>query len=351
MRTAGRMTDTRTDELDYHLPEEAIAQEPLAERDASRLLVLHRATGLREHRVFACLPEYLGPGDVVVVNDTRVRPARLEGRRATGGRVRVLLLEETGEARWTALLRPLGRLRAGERIVFPGGLAAVFRGRLDAERALLDLEVEGRPALRREVEEAAALPLPPYIRREPRDPTRYQTVYAREAGSVAAPTAGLHFTPALLARLRAAGVTVTAVTLHVGPGTFRPVRSEWLEDHRLDPEYAAVPAAAADAVNAALARGCRVLAVGTTVTRALETAWDEGAGRVVPWRGLTDLFIRPGFRFRVVKALLTNFHQPRTTLLALVAAFAGRQRVMEAYREALALGYRFLSFGDAMLIL
>ncbi len=313
--------------------------------------MLHRETGRREHRTFGCLPEYLRAGDVVVVNDTRVRPGRLEGRRATAGRVRILLLEEEGQGRWTALVRPLARLRPGERIGLGDGLTAVFRERLDADRARLDLEARGRPALRREVEEAAALPLPPYIRREPADPSRYQTVYAREAGSVAAPTAGLHFTPALLERLRCAGVTVAAVTLHVGPGTFRPVRSERLEDHRLEAEYGTVPAATAAAVNEALARGSRVLAVGTTVTRTLETAWDEAAGGVREWQGWTDLFIRPGFSFRVVKALLTNFHQPRSTLLALVAAFAGREAVLRAYREALALGYRFLSFGDAMLIL
>ncbi len=301
--------------------------------------------------MFGCLPEYLRAGDVVVLNDTLVRPARLEGRRATGGRVRVLLLEERGEGAWTALVRPLGRLRPGERLAFPGGLSATFGGRPEPERALLHLEVEGRPARRRDVEAAAALPLPPYIRREPPDPLRYQTVYAREPGSVAAPTAGLHFTSVLLEELRAAGVTVVTVTLHVGPGTFKPVRSRRLEEHRLDPEYAAVPAATAAVVNDALARGGRVLAVGTTVTRTLETSCEAGGGRVVAWQGWTDLFIRPGFRFRAVNTLLTNFHQPRSTMLALVAAFAGRERVLEAYREALELGYRFLSFGDAMLIL
>lgn len=343
--------ELRVEDFDYVLPEEAIAQEPLAQRDASRLLVLHRDTGRREHRVFADLPEYLGPGDLVVLNDTRVRPARLSGRRSSGGGVEALLLEEHGDGAWTALLRPLGRLRKWERIAFAGGLEGIFRGRAGEDRGVIELRKGERPATSADVEEVAVLPLPPYIRRRPRDPERYQTVYGRVAGSVAAPTAGLHFTPALLERLRERGVDITAVTLHVGLGTFRPMRAERVEDHRLDPEFAQVSAEAAAAVNAALARGRRVVAVGTTVTRTMEAAFDSAEGVVRPWAGWTDLFIRPGHRFQVVRALVTNFHQPRSTMLVLVAAFAGRQAVLDAYREALSMGYRFLSFGDAMLIL
>jgi len=338
-------------ELDYELPGELIAQEPVEPRDASRLLVLPRSAGEARHLRFADLPELLEPGDLLVLNDSRVIPARLEGRKESGGRCELLLVEPLGEGgpRWRALGQSSKPLRAGGRLRFPGleaeveeiegdGLVAV---RFDREGA--DLEA----ALAR----AGRVPLPPYIRRppSPADRERYQTVVARAPGSVAAPTAGLHFTEELLARLDRRGVGRATVTLHVGPGTFLPVRAARLEDHRMHAERFAVPAGTAAAFAAARARGGRVVAVGSTVVRVLETAAEDGGLR--QGAGRTDLFLLPGHRFRAVDGLLTNFHLPRSTLLALVCAFGGRERVLAAYREAVARRYRFFSYGDAMAIL
>ncbi|HXF98832.1 MAG TPA: tRNA preQ1(34) S-adenosylmethionine ribosyltransferase-isomerase QueA [Gaiellaceae bacterium] len=308
--------------LDYELPEELIAQRPAEPRDASRLLVYRRRSGDVEHRVFAELPELLR-GELVVVNDTRVVPARLRLRRRTGGSVELLLLEARGEdGLWEALARPSRRLRAGERL---------------DEVELVERLGEGRWLVRLEGEPAGEVPLPPYIREPLGDPSRYQTVYAREAGSAAAPTAGLHFTPELLARL-----DPVRVTLHVGLDTFKPVTGARLEEHELHGERYRV----APEVWARIAAAERVLAVGTTVVRVLETVARSGE-----LEGRTTLFVTPGFEFRRVDALLTNFHLPRSTLLALVMAFVGVEETKELYRLAIAERYRFYSFGDAMLVL
>ncbi len=341
--------------FDYELPESLIAQHPVP-RGTSRLLVLDRASGRRVHATIADLPAHLAPGDLLVVNDTRVFPARLLGRRdPSGGAVECLLLERVGPDRWDALVHPGQKLRVGSRVVFEGPGVRLRGEMLERRffgRRLVRLTVEDGPDLETAIEQIGHVPLPPYIRRPdlPEDRERYQTVYARVPGSVAAPTAGLHFTEALLAAIDARGVERTAVTLHVGYGTFKPVRVERVEDHTVDPEAFDISEGAARAINRALDEGRRVVAVGTTTTRALETAVRLGGGRVRPGAARTDLFIYPGFDFRVVGALLTNFHLPRSSLLMLVAAFAGRERVLEAYREAVERRYRFYSYGDAMLV-
>ncbi len=320
----------RSSELDYDLPPELIAQHPADRRDGSRLLVADRATGAVRHRTFADLPAEV-EGYVTVVNDTRVVAARLRVRRESGGGVEVLLLEPLGEGTWEALARPSRRLRRGERLRASNSL---LQGPFVE---LVEALGEGRWHVRVEGEPEGELPLPPYIHERPADPERYQTVYAREAGSAAAPTAGLHFTPELLARL-----DVERITLHVGLDTFRPLTTELLEEHRLHGERYRVEPAAWSRIQAA----DRVLAVGTTTTRVLETL-----ARGAPLEGRSDLFVTPGFAFRRVDALLTNFHLPRTTLLALVMAFAGVERTRELYEVAIRERYRFYSFGDAMLVL
>jgi S-adenosylmethionine:tRNA ribosyltransferase-isomerase len=334
------------EEFDYGLPQELIAQEPLPERDASRLLVLPREKGQAEHRMVRELPALLRPGDVLVVNDARVIPARVRGRKeGTGGKVELLLVEPLGGADWLALSQSSKPLRAGAAVEAHGARIAVVESR--GEGALVvRLPAQGE-ALWRYLDEAGEMPLPPYIERPARaeDRERYQTIFARERGAVAAPTAGLHFTPRLLEELRGNGVHIAQVTLHVGPGTFLPVRARKVEDHRMHRERYHVPAATAEAVNAA--RG-RVVAVGTTALRTLEAAHDGKALR--EGAGSTDLFIAPGYRFRAVQGLFTNFHLPRSTLLMLVSAFAGLSRVRAAYGEAIARRYRFFSYGDAMLI-
>ena len=320
----------RSSELDYDLPTELIAQRPAERRDASRLLVFDRATGAMRHRSFADLPGELDE-HLTVVNDTRVVPARLRLRRETGGEVEVLLVEPLGDGLWDALARPSRRLRQGERLRSGGTVA---RG---PTVELVSALGGGRWRVRLEGRPVGELPLPPYIREQPADPERYQTVYARDAGSAAAPTAGLHFTPELLARL-----DHERITLHVGLDTFRPLTTERLEEHEMHGErYRVEPAAWARIEGAE-----RVLAVGTTTTRVLETL-----ARGAPLEGRSDLFVTPGFEFRRVDALLTNFHLPRTTLLALVMAFAGVERTREAYALAIRERYRFYSFGDAMLVI
>jgi S-adenosylmethionine:tRNA ribosyltransferase-isomerase len=337
-------------DFDYDLPEALVAQEPVTPRDASRLLVLP-ARGPAEHRRFAELDALLAPGDLLVFNDTKVIPARLVGRKASGGKVELLLCEplEGGTGRrWRAMGQASKPIRAGAELAFDGLSARVVAAEGDGFYSV-ELDREGA-ALEEALARAGRMPLPPYIRREPdeRDRTRYQTIWAREPGSAAAPTAGLHFTEALLARLDARGVRRASLTLHVGPGTFLPVRGESIEHHRMHAERYEVPAEAAEAIAACRARGGRVVAVGTTSVRTLESAFD--GERVAPGAGRTTLFVRPGHAFRAVDVLVTNFHLPRSTLLMLVSAFGGTERVLAAYREAVARGYRFFSYGDAMLL-
>ena len=341
----------RTSDFDYHLPADRIAQQALP-RGESRLLVLHRGSGVVEHRVIQDLPSLLGPGDLVLINDTRVIPARLWVRRPTGRRFELLLLTAVDGNRWQALLRPSGRARAGETLLLGDGGEAIPEGRLDEGR----WTVRFMPPLDlARLDRIGSTPLPPYIERpegpasEDRD--RYQTVYAREPGAVAAPTAGLHFDAALLARIADAGVEIVTTTLHVGLGTFRPVQVEVVDEHRMHREWYRFSEESAAAVNRALAGGRRIVCVGTTAVRALEGALSAGAGRVGAGEAWTDLFITPGFGFLGTGAMLTNFHLPRSTLLMMVAAFAGRDRVLAAYEEAIREGYRFYSYGDAMLVL
>lgn len=341
---------------DFHfeLPVELIAQHPLAERSASRLLCLDGTTGAVTHRRFTDLVSLLRPEDLLVFNNTRVIPARLWGSKETGGRVEILLERVTGSHRALAHLRSSKSPKPGSRLLLsaePGGpptghtLAVIGR-----EDSLFLVSSEGGAPLADIMTAIGHMPLPPYIERadELADRERYQTVYAARDGAVAAPTAGLHFTEALLDELAQMGVHSTTVTLHVGAGTFQPVRADEIEDHRMHAEYIEVSAAACDAVAAARARGGRVFAVGTTAVRSLEAA--SRSGVLQPFSGDTDIFIYPGYRFRVVDALITNFHLPESTLLMLVSALAGRDHIMAAYREAVAERYRFFSYGDAMLI-
>jgi S-adenosylmethionine:tRNA ribosyltransferase-isomerase len=339
-------------QFDYDLPPSAIAQEPVTPRDASRLLVLDRARGAWDDRRFADLPDLLRAGDCLVVNESRVIPARLLGAREDDGRpVELLLVREIAPARWEALARPGRRCRRGARITLGGG-AACATVTAEGEHGLRVVAFETHRDVRELLACHGLPPLPPYIARHaaptPEDRERYQTVYALADGSFAAPTAGLHFTTELLAAIRARGATVHALTLHVGPGTFRPVTSATVEAHRMDGEAVEIPPTTAAAVNAARGAGRRVIAVGTTTTRALE--WASATGQVVSGAGCADLFIHPPYAFRAVDALVTNFHLPRSTLLMLVSALAGRELVLAAYRHAVAAGYRFYSYGDAMLI-
>jgi S-adenosylmethionine:tRNA ribosyltransferase-isomerase len=343
----------RLSEYDYPLPEELIAQRPAARRDASRLLVLEReGGGLREAR-FADLPGLLDPTDLLVVNRSRVIPARLIGKKAdTGGAVEILLHREEAPGLWLGLVRPSGRVRPGVRVELDGGTPVeVGAAREDGQR---EIRFPAGVQVEEVLERSGHVPLPPYVRRpdEPEDRERYQTVYAREPGSVAAPTAGLHFTPELLAALRARGIGIAEVVLHVGLGTFQPLRHDSIPGNRLETERYRVPAETRRALADARREGRRVVAVGTTTVRALEAAGARpDAGAVEgDLEGSTDLFIHPPHRFRVVDALVTNFHLPRSSLLLLVAAFAGRERILEAYRYAVARRFRFYSYGDAMLI-
>ena len=329
--------------FDYELPEEFIAQEPVEPRDASRLLVVHRATGELEHRHFYDLPHYLQAGDTLVLNDTRVSARRLFGRKPTGGRVELLLLRPLGDGRWHALVRPGRRLPEGSHILLDKGHTAQIEARLEGGIRL----VRFTPPDDEWLQQVGQIPLPPYIHRQLTDPERYQTVYAQSPGSAAAPTAGLHFTPQLLERLKAQGVQIATVTLHVSLDTFRPLQSERVEEHKMHGEWFTLSPEAAEVINQT--RG-RIVAVGTTCVRVLESA-AVGKRRVQPTTGETQLYITPGYEFKVVEALITNFHAPRTTVLVLVCAFAGRELILNAYQEAIRRRYRFLSFGDAMLIL
>jgi len=340
----------RVSDFDYELPSERIAQRPAGRRDASRLLVCPRDGGPLRHLRFHQIGEVLRAGDLMVLNDTRVVPARLFGEKDSGGRVEVLFSRPLGNGDWEAMVR--GRTRVGTRLMLAGGrLSATVVGIEDGPFRLLRLDEPER--LDAVLAEAGQVPLPPYIERPgghtAEDLTRYQTVFARRPGAVAAPTAGLHFTPGLLDRLHDAGVETAYLTLHVGPGTFRPVEVEAVTDHRMATERFFVDPAAAARIAAAKGEGRRVIACGTTVTRVLETLWRRH-GAVTAGDGETDLFLYPGESFGVIDGLITNFHLPRSTLIMLVAAFAGRERILAAYAEAIREGYRFYSYGDAMVV-
>jgi len=366
-------------EFDFALPSELIAQEPAADRSAARLLHLHRDGGSITHTQVSALPDLLRAGDLVVVNNTKVFPARLLGHRVpSGGAVECLLVRrlksdssqsgvgvesdssrtgvgvETNGDDWEALMHPGQKLKPGARVVFEGlhTLHGEVLERHFFGRRVIRLWTDDGTAVSDAIDAIGHVPLPPYIKRNDceADRYRYQTVFARERGSVAAPTAGLHFTPDLLTALAARGVEIAEITLHVGYGTFQPVRVDRVEDHRLESEYYEISEQTAATINQARGDGRRVIAVGTTTTRTLEAAAGANAGRIVARRGRTDLFIHPGYEFRIIGGLLTNFHLPRSSLLMLVAAFAGRERVLAAYHAAIAERYRFYSYGDAMLI-
>ena len=338
----------KTADFMYDLPESSIAQTPAEPRDHSRLMVLHRDTDQIEHRHFYDVIDYLSPGDVLVVNDTRVIPARLLGERVpTGGACEVFLLKQLAPKKWETLVRPGKKLRAGAQVSFGGGkMIATIGETTDAGGRIVDFECDG--PFEAALDQLGEMPLPPYIHEKLVDKERYQTVYAREEGSAAAPTAGLHFTPELMNRIREKGVEIVPVLLHVGLGTFRPVKVENVEEHEMHSEYYEVSEDAARRINAARERGCRVIAVGTTSVRTLESAAVDG--RLVAQKGDTQIFIRPGYQYQMVDALITNFHLPGSTLVMLVSALYDREHILEAYRTAVEENYRFFSFGDAMFI-
>lgn len=339
----------KVSDFDYELPQELIAQDPLPTRSDSRLMVLGRADGRVEHRQFTDILDYLAPGDCLVLNNTRVIPARLYGvKEDTGAQVEVLLLKRRENDVWEALVRPGKKLRPGARVRFGDGLlTGEIVEVVEEGNRLVRFHYEG--IFEELLDRLGQMPLPPYITHELRDKNRYQTVYARHDGSAAAPTAGLHFTEKLLGKVRKKGVQIAEVTLHVGLGTFRPVKAEQVLDHHMHSEFYQVSAEAAETINRAKREGRRVISVGTTSTRTLESAADEN-GFLCEKSGWTDIFIYPGYQFRVIDGLITNFHLPQSTLIMLVSAFAGREQVLNAYREAVRERYRFFSFGDAMYI-
>jgi S-adenosylmethionine:tRNA ribosyltransferase-isomerase len=340
-------------DFDYELPEVLIAQHPLADRAASRMLVVDRANQAWSDSQFALLPKYLAANDALVLNNTRVFPARLEGRREpSGGAVELLLIRELESNVWEALARPARRLRKGARVVFGDSrLQAEVIESLD--HGIRQIKFECEQSLERIIDDLGKTPLPPYIRRDPAtgdDKERYQTVYASKRGAIAAPTAGLHFTPEVIGKVKARGIRVAEITLHVGYGTFEPVRTDDVSLHRVAPEWSSIDQEDAQAINEARARGGRIIAVGTTTARSLESSITPD-GRIEKGCGFVDLTIVPGYKFRAVDGLLTNFHLPRSSLLMLVSAFAGRDLILDAYRHAVSAGYRFYSYGDCMLIL
>lgn len=336
-------------DFDYALPPERIAQTPAPERDQSRLLVLDRASDTLADRVFSEIGCYLNAGDVLVLNETKVIPARLLGHRESGGQAELLLLQRREGDTWGALVKPGRKLLPGQKVYFDveDSYAEIIDATDEGSR-LVTFHYEG--IWEEWLDKVGVMPLPPYIHGYRGDMARYQTVFARYDGSVAAPTAGLHFTPALLDELAAQGVEIVKVTLHVGIGTFRPLTVENVEDHQMHAEYYEIDTSAAAAINGAKEAGRRVIACGTTSTRVLESAAGEN-GRLQPQAGWTDAYFYPGYTFRVIDGLITNFHLPKSSLLLLVAALAGRTRILDAYRHAIDQGYRFFSFGDAMLIL
>lgn len=339
------------DLYDFELPEELIAQTPLAERTASRLLALNKRDGsIRHHSAFSEILEYLQPGDTLVLNDTRVIPARLFGvKEDTGAKAEVLLLKNLGEDRWEALVKPGKKLRTGAVIRFGEELKATIEQEGEMGGRVLRFSYQG--IFNEILDRLGQMPLPPYIKEKLDDRERYQTVYSKHEGSAAAPTAGLHFTEELLDEIRNKGVDIAFVTLHVGLGTFRPMSVDRVEDHVMHEEYYVLPQETADLLNATKARGGRIIAVGTTSARTLETVAQKcGGGPVVESSGWTGIFIYPGYSFGLVDALITNFHLPKSTLVMLVSALAGRETILRAYREAVEHRYRFFSFGDAMFI-
>ena len=338
----------KTSDFYFDLPEELIAQTPLERRDASRLLCLDRWSGAREHRIFSELPELLQPGDCLVMNDSRVLPARLMGMRETGGVVEVLLLRDLGGGRWECLTRPGRKTRPGTRLIFGNGeLEAEVLEVAEGGNRIVEFKYEG--IFLEVLERLGKMPLPPYIKVELEDGERYQTVYSKEPGSAAAPTAGLHFTKELLARIADRGVRECFVTLHVGLGTFRPVKAEDIEEHEMHSEFCIMPEETARVITETKRSGGRVVCVGTTSCRTVESFANED-GTMDAKSGWTNIFIYPGYRFKCMDALVTNFHLPESTLIMLVSAFAGRENVLAAYEEAVRERYRFFSFGDAMFI-
>ena len=332
----------------YDLPEELIAQNPLKQRDASRLMLLDKQSGAMDHRHFYELPQLLQPGDCLVLNDSRVLPARLIGQRASGGSVELVLLRDLGDDCWECLSRPGRKTRPGTELFFGNGeLSAVVEQVAEGGNRIVRFRYQG--IFLEILERLGKMPLPPYIKAELEDSERYQTVYSRELGSAAAPTAGLHFTPELLDEIREMGVQICTVTLHVGLGTFRPVKEEEIEDHPMHSEFCMIPESTAEIINRTKRSGHRVIAVGTTSCRTLESFARED-GTLEASSGWTDIFIYPGYRFRCIDALVTNFHLPESTLIMLVSALAGREHILDAYREAVREKYRFFSFGDAMFI-
>ena len=339
----------KTSDFYYDLPQELIAQTPLDRRDGSRLMVLDKTTGATRHLHFYDLPSLLRPGDCLVLNDSRVLPARLLGRREpTGGAAEVLLLADRGDKVWECLVRPGKKLREGARISFGDGLLTAEVAKVcEGGNRLIRFQYDG--IFLELLERLGRMPLPPYIKAELQDPERYQTVYSREVGSAAAPTAGLHFTQELLRQVRDMGVELAYVTLHVGLGTFRPVQEAEITDHEMHAEFCTISQTAADAINRTKTQGGRVICVGTTSCRTIES-WTAEDGTLRASSGWTSIYIYPGYRFKVLDGLITNFHLPESTLIMLVSALAGREHVLAAYQEAVREGYRFFSFGDAMFI-
>lgn len=335
-------------DFDFLLPEDLIAQTPLEPRDSSRLLVIDRNSDRVSHRIFRELAEYLRPGDLLIANDTKVIPARLIGQRAdSGGKVEIFLLHRQSQAVWETLVKPGKKMKPGQVVVFGERLRAEILHTTQFGGRCVRFMFEG--VFEQILDELGETPLPPYIHQRLENPERYQTVYARERGSSAAPTAGLHFTEPLIASLKQQGIDFAYVTLHIGLGTFRPVRCENVADHVMHHEFYEIPPQTVDAVAKAKQNGGRVIAVGTTAVRTLESSVRNG--QLVPGSGWSDIFIYPGYSFQVIDAMITNFHLPQSTLLMLVSAFAGTDRIRSAYREAVEKKYRFFSFGDAMLIL
>jgi S-adenosylmethionine:tRNA ribosyltransferase-isomerase len=335
-------------DYDFNIPESLIAQEPATQRESSRLLALNRTTGVAEHRIFSDIGQYLGPGDLLVLNDTKVFPCRLPALKPGGGRAELFLLSEQQQNLWEALVR--GRVSMGQGLSITDTITAEI---VDVgTENFSTVRFHGVDNIRSALPKIGKTPLPPYIKREPshEDRERYQTVYAAKEGAVAAPTAGLHFTGELLQRLKAKGVELATVTLHVGPGTFLPIRTETITEHRMLPERFSISEEVATRINCAKVEGRRVIAVGTTSVRTIETA-AGGGNWVAPGDGNSELFIYPGYTFKVTDGIITNFHLPKSTLLMLVSAFAGRERILSAYRTAIAEKYRFYSYGDAMVIL
>ena len=339
----------KTSDFYYDLPQELIAQTPIEKRDTSRLMTLDRATGEVGHHRFYELPDFLRPGDCLILNDSRVLPARLLGQRLPGGGAcEVLLLTDKGDKTWECLVRPGRKMRTGAKLSFGNGeLTAEVVGEVEGGNRLVRFDYEG--IFLEVLEHLGKMPLPPYIKEELQDKERYQTVYSKVLGSAAAPTAGLHFTPELLEKIEAKGVGVGYVTLHVGLGTFRPVKEEEITDHEMHSEFCTISQETADLINKTKANGGRVICVGTTSCRTLES-WAAEDGHMEPKSGWTNIYIYPGYRFKVMDGLVTNFHLPESTLIMLVSAFAGREHVLAAYEEAVRERYRFFSFGDAMFI-